>query len=245
MSRLRRSKKSRPVASAKSLPDASCPPARPTPTSPGAATHNGTRADREEAAAHSLRKLSEVRIPLTVAAIGAAAGIVTAGLNGMFGLASTHSSQLPSSTLASESAKPRASSPTPIASTTQLPADPLMQGDNSAFIADVNYPDGTKLPEGQLFIKKWEIKNIGRIPWIGRYLEPDGKITGACTYPSLVPVPTTYPGKPAIISVPVVASIVPQVCYVTWKMVNSIGDLYFPNEEGIWFNVTIVAPSHR
>jgi hypothetical protein len=124
-----------------------------------------------------------------------------------------------------------------------LPANPLVQGDNSTFIADINYPDGTKVPAGQHFVKKWKIKNIGSVPWIGRYLAPDGKITGACTYPSRVPVPTTYPGKPAIISVPVVAPSAPQVCYVTWKMVNTAGDLYFPNEEGIWFNVTIVAHS--
>jgi hypothetical protein len=112
-------------------------------------------------------------------------------------------------------------------------------------MADVTYPDGTKVPEGQSFIKKWEVKNIGSVPWIGRYLEPDGKVTGACTYPSRVPVPATYPGKTAIISVPVVASSTPQVCFVTWKMVNEAGDLYFPNEEGMWFNVTIVAPPGR
>jgi hypothetical protein len=245
MPKQRRSRKTRPVANTKSMTGTSSSPEQPAPASPDAAIRAGTEADREEPAAHGPRKLSEARVPLVVAAIGAAAGMATAGLNGMFSLASTHSSQLPSHTLAGGSANPRASSPTPTASTTPLPANPLVQGDDSTFIGDVNYPDGTKVPEGQLFIKKWKIKNIGNVAWIGRYLEPDGKITGACTYPSRVPVPTTYPGKPAIISVPVVASTTPQLCYVTWKMVNAVGDLYFPNEEGIWFSVTVVAPSGR
>jgi hypothetical protein len=200
------------------------------------------RTGRKASAAGRSRKPSPARVPLAVATIGGVAGMAVSALNGTFSLlAGTHSAQSPSSASASVSATARASSRTPVASAVPLPANPLMLGDDSTFIADINYPDGTKVAAGQGFIKKWEIKNIGNVPWVGRFLAPDGKVTGDCTYPLRVPVPTTYPGKPVIISVPVAVPDAPQVCLVTWKMVNAAGDLYFPNEEGIWFNVTIVA----
>jgi hypothetical protein len=97
----------------------------------------------------------------------------------------------------------------------------------------------------QHFVKKWAIRNTGNVAWIGRYLAADGPSTGACTYPSRVPVPATYPGETANISVTVTAPSTPQVCYATWKMVTAAGDLYFPDEIGIWFNVRIVpAPTN-
>jgi hypothetical protein len=122
-----------------------------------------------------------------------------------------------------------------------LAAGPVVTGDNSAFVRDVTYPDESKVLVGQRFIKKWEIKNTGTVLWAGRYLVPDGESTGTCSYPSRVAVPTTYPGNTAIISVSVTAPSAPQVCYVTWKMADGTGGLYFPDEVGIWFDVDIIS----
>jgi hypothetical protein len=206
-----------------------------------ALTRPGT--DQREKTGDSPREPHTVRVPLAVATIGGMASIAAAALSGpLLGSGGAHPASS-SGAAASALAAARAATPTPVASAVPLPANPLLPGDNSAFIADITYRDGTKVTEGQSFIKTWEIKNTGSVPWVGRFLAPDGKITGGCTYPSRAPVPTTYPGKPAIISVPVVAPSTPQVCFVTWKMVNAAGDLYFPNEEGMWFNVTVVTPS--
>ena len=180
---------------------------------------------------------------MTVAVIGAMASVVAAIFTGpLLNSSGEHPAPQPGAST-SGAAPAHSATSTPVASAEPLPANPLVPGDDSTFIADITYRDGTKVPEGQSFIKTWEIKNTGTIPWVGRYLAPDGRITGACTYPSRVPVPTTYPGKAAIISVPVAAPSTPQVCFVTWKMVNEAGDLFFPNEEGMWFDVTIVAHS--
>lgn len=199
---------------------------------------------RRSATGSNSRKLSNGKVTILVATIAAAAGIATATLNGMFNLASSHSAQFSPNTSESAPRVPIAS-PAPTASQAHLVADPLVAGDNSAFIADVTYPDGTKVVAGQHFVKKWEIRNIGSVAWIGRYLAAYGESTGACTYPSRVLVPETSPGETAIISVTVTAPSTPQVCYVTWKMVTAAGNLYFPNEIGIWFNVRIVAAPAR
>lgn len=243
MSNQRRSQKSRQAISARPLGDTPDSPAKAIGASPGTSVLAKPVTDQRQKTGDSPREPHTGRVPLVVAAIGAMASIAAAALSGpLLNSGSAH----PASSAGAPASAPataRAATPTPVASAVPLPANPLVPGDNSTFITDITYRDGTKIPEGQSFIKTWEIKNTGSVPWVGRYLAPDGKITGACTYPSRVPVPTTYPGKPAIISVPVVAPSTPQVCFVTWKMVNAAGDLYFPNEEGMWFNVTIVTHS--
>jgi hypothetical protein len=239
----RRSQKSRQAISARPLGDSPDSPAKTAGASPGKSAPTKPGTDQREKIGDSPRGPHTGRVPLVVAIIGGMASIAAAALSGpLLNSGDAHPAPSPGAS-ASASATSRAAAPTPTASAVPLPANPLLPGDDSTFIADITSRDATTVPEGQSFIKTWEIKNTGSVPWVGRYLAPDGKITGACTYPSRVPVPTTYPGKPAIISVPVVASSTPQVCFVTWKMVNETGDLYFPNEEGIWFNVTIVPPS--
>lgn len=238
----RRSQKIRQTISARPLGDTPGSPAKTAGASPGKSALTKPGTDQRVKIGDSPREPHTGRVSLAVATIGGMASITAAALTGpLLNSGGTHPTPSPSA-LASARATARAGTPTPVASAVHLPANPLMPGDDSTFIADITYRDGTKVPEGRSFIKTWEIKNIGSVPWVGRYLAPDGKITGACTYPPRVPVPTTYPGKPAIISVPVVAPSTPQVCFVTWKMVNAAGDLYFPNEEGMWFNVTIVTP---
>jgi hypothetical protein len=116
----------------------------------------------------------------------------------------------------------------------------LVPGDNSEFIRDVTYPDGSKVISGQHFIKKWEIKDTGTVRWVGRYLAAMGESTGSCAYPSRVPVPTTNPGQSVVISVPVTAASIPQLCFVSWKMVAGNDVEFFPGFVGIWFDVNVI-----
>jgi Ig-like domain from next to BRCA1 gene len=238
-----RSQKQMPDHTTKPLrsPDLQSSEPESKPASPDVTS--GSRASPEGSATGvGSRKLSSGQVTVLVATIGAAATITTAALNGMFGLVSSHSTPTPTPPPTSASSSvPATASAKPSASSSHLAAGPLVAGDNSAFVSDVTYPDGSKVVAGQRIIKKWEIKNTGSVTWTGRYLVADGESTGACTYPSRVPVPTTDPGHTAIISVSVMAASTPQVCYVTWKMANGAGNLYFPNEIGIWFNVRIIA----
>jgi DNA-binding XRE family transcriptional regulator len=45
------------------------------------------------------------------------------------------------------------------------------RGDNSAFIADVTFPDGSLVLPNQTFTKTWEIQNVGKVAWKNRYLQ--------------------------------------------------------------------------
>jgi hypothetical protein len=119
---------------------------------------------------------------------------------------------------------------------------PLMPGDASAFISDVTYPDYSRVYAGSHFAKIWELRNSGSVKWAGRYLAALGPSSGGCKYPSRVAIPITDPGSTTEISVNVTASASPGTCDVTWKMVTSTGQLYFPNDSGgIWFKVVVVA----
>jgi hypothetical protein len=191
-------------------------------------------AGRRPVARRSGRKLSATQTAIVTAGIGAVATVIAAAL-GVFGKpdAAQATRQPPSTPTIS----PSTSGALPSTKATA----PLTPGDNSAFITDVTYPDGSTVIEGQRFTKKWEIKNTGTVLWVGRYLTPAGPSTGLCSYPERVNIPVTHPGKDAIISVPVTASTSPGVCFVTWKMVTASGILYFPNEIGIWFNVKVIS----
>lgn len=190
-------------------------------------------AGKGSASRRGRRKLSSAQV---TALIGAAATIVAAIIGGGFVLANTLLTPAPSNS----------SGPAPTSSSLPAPSatGPLIPGDNSRFISDVTFPDHSAVVVGKHFIKKWKIKNTGSALWAGRYLAAIGTSTGKCTYPSRVRIPTTRQGQSVIISVPVTASSTPGLCYVTWKMVNAAGVLYFPNEIGIWFNVNVVKSAH-
>ena len=177
---------------------------------------------------------SHTQAGIAVAVIGAAATIITAAVNGMFDLADPH----PAPTLVVSS--PVTSSSAPTAAADPPVVGPRVPGDNSEFVADLTYPDRSPVLTGQHFIKKWELKNIGSVSWVNRYLIPDGSSTGRCAYPPKVKIPATYPGQTVVISVPVTASSTVGLCLVTWKMVDAAGALYFPGEIGIWFEVQVI-----
>jgi len=142
---------------------------------------------------------------LAAAVIAGAATIIAAFVAGLFALANTF---LASAPVTSPASAPSATGP-------------LVPSDNSEFIKDLTFPDGSTVVVKQHFMKKWEIKNIGTVRWVGRYLAPKGQSTGNCVYPSRVQVPTTHPGQPAVISVPVTAPSTPELCFVTWRFIQN------------------------
>ncbi len=40
---------------------------------------------------------------------------------------------------------------------------------NLTFVADLTYPDGSKVPAGRVIDKQWKVKNSGTCNWDGRY----------------------------------------------------------------------------
>jgi Ig-like domain from next to BRCA1 gene len=172
--------------------------------------------------------------PAGAAVIAAAATVTAAVVTGIFTVARPQPG--PASTASASASK------SPAASAAPLPHSRI-PGDKSMFIKDVTFPDNSIVRPGERFIKKWELQNTGVVRWMDRYLVPSGSPTGSCSYPGRVRIPATKPGHTVVISVPVIAESTPGLCFVTWKMVNASGALYFPGYLGIWFEIKISTPA--
>jgi hypothetical protein len=182
---------------------------------------------------HQGRRKLWVTTSAGAAVIAGAATIIAAAVPGVFTMVDTRSGP----------GSPRSASPsvTPAPSQASLPHSRI-PGDETTFIKDVTFPDNSIVTLRLRFIKKWELKNTGAVRWVGRYLIPDGLSTGNCSYPTRILVPATNPGRTVVISVLVTAASTPGLCYVTWKMTDASGALYFPGYVGIWFEVKVVKP---
>jgi Ig-like domain from next to BRCA1 gene len=118
---------------------------------------------------------------------------------------------------------------------------PLVPCDDSRFVADVTIPDGTTVRAGQRFVKIWEIRNSGLVPWRGRFERRQGVQSGPglCSSPPAVPVPTTMPGHDVQIRVTFTAPSLPGSCRVDWRMTDTYGRVYFPYLGGLYVTVNV------
>ncbi len=77
---------------------------------------------------------------------------------------------------------------------TKIPAypahAPLLKHDGCGFVADMTYPDNTRVKAGEYFIKTWLIQNIGNLHWRGRFLQcMDEQSDGSLAEKDLPPPP--------------------------------------------------------
>ncbi|KAA3652311.1 MAG: helix-turn-helix domain-containing protein [Proteobacteria bacterium] len=133
-------------------------------------------------------------------------------------------------------------------------AGPLA-GDRSAFVRDVNFPDGELVLPGQRFVKTWELQNVGVVPWVGRRLVcQDESLTVLFASgeqvelaPNLVPdapacdVPETGPGDTVQLSMGFTAPSAPATVLSYWKMVNPDGGFSFPGARGVWVKIRVTS----
>ncbi len=103
--------------------------------------------------------------------------------------------------------------------------------DAAEFVRDVTIPDGTIIQANETFTKIWEIRNIGKTHWRGRFLKRIGSPSGPAliSSPEIVPIPDTAPGASVQIAVQMRAPAYPTSTTVLWKMVDAKGELYFPD----------------
>lgn len=123
-----------------------------------------------------------------------------------------------------------------------LPGDAAGFG-GDGLSGDMTYPDGSQVLVGQTFTKVWRIKNTGTVPWHGRFLDIAGGTTVLCDSPSRVPVPDAGPGQMVAVSVQVTPKAA-GMCHVLWKMVDATGALVFPDHNGVFYDVKVIAPTH-
>lgn len=100
--------------------------------------------------------------------------------------------------------------------------------DNSAFIADITYPDGSVVASGASLEKIWRIGNTGDTAWGGGYqlVFLSGNQLGG---PNAVNVPATAPGNTVDISVNMVAPNTPGTYTGNWRLRNAQGTYFGPN----------------
>ncbi|MGH8999460.1 MAG: NBR1-Ig-like domain-containing protein [Acidimicrobiia bacterium] len=118
------------------------------------------------------------------------------------------------------------------------PAPPL-PGDSTFFVGDVTVPDGTEVDPGETFVKVWELRNSGRVPWEGRYFQRQPDSQGDCRSVGRFPVPATQPGEPVRVGVTVIAPAQPGRCKVYWKMVDEQGRMFFPDRRAMYYQVVV------
>lgn len=127
--------------------------------------------------------------------------------------------------------------------------------DDSRFIRDVNYADGSMVKLGQQFTKTWEIANAGETAWLGRKLVCQDKNhmlykkTGSEFIPIdyfltpkqvEIPIPETMPGKTVALSVDFQAPNSPTLVVSHWKMIDQEGQLCFPEMLGLRCCVNVI-----
>lgn len=110
--------------------------------------------------------------------------------------------------------------------------------DNSKFLSDVNFPDGTIVNEGDVFTKTWKFENTGTTTWTQaytlRFLE--GNLYGEDNT-TFVYVPSNVaPGKTVEVSVPIKAPAVAGSFNSLWKLFTPEG---FPFGEYVTINIVV------
>jgi transcriptional regulator with XRE-family HTH domain len=115
-----------------------------------------------------------------------------------------------------------------------------IEGDASAFLDDT-VPHGTLMDPGQVFVKSWRIRNVGRVPWRGRRLERQGPLTGPGLISSQrhVAVPDTEPGGIAEIHAVLKAPTYDATSIAYFKMVDPDGYLCFPDVHQLGLDVLV------
>ena len=127
------------------------------------------------------------------------------------------------------------------------------RSDHSAFARDVSYPDGALVLPGQKFVKTWEVHNVGKIAWEGRFLQcmDEEIVVYSRTGETLalannlvptknkIPVPFTKPGESAKMSVSFTAPDTLGTVLSYWKSVFADGSLCFPKARGLWCKVRV------
>ncbi|MFE9656445.1 NBR1-Ig-like domain-containing protein [Micromonospora sp. NPDC006431] len=104
-------------------------------------------------------------------------------------------------------------------------------------------PDGTVVSVGQAFDKTWTVRNVGPVPWRGRWLTRQGApgVAGWLQSPIRVRFGEVDPGAEAVIRVRLRAPHVEAACTAYFKITDATGRLYYPGSQSLPLHCTIYA----
>lgn len=100
--------------------------------------------------------------------------------------------------------------------------------DNSKWVADVNYLDGTEVRAGESFTKTWRFQNTGSTTWNKDYriIYLEGNLLGKSDETTFNLTADVAPGKFAEISVPFTAPAEKGKYNSLWKLFNPAGQQF-------------------
>jgi len=111
----------------------------------------------------------------------------------------------------------------------------------ATFIEDVNYPDGSILEPGQIFLKTWRIQNVGTCTW-----NPDYDLVffggDAMSGPGFQPLTDVHvaPGETKDISVWLTAPETPGTYRGNWKFRDPNGEIFgLTTGNSIWIEIKV------
>jgi len=123
----------------------------------------------------------------------------------------------------------------------------LLENDKSSFVKDNNYPDGSRLKIGQVIKKSWRIRNTGSIIWKNRFIKMIGESRGAgrihCD--KITPIPNTEPNQEIDIEIELRMPPHPCSVYAEFKIIDSSGNILFPNQRGLYVTFDIIEESEQ
>ncbi|MBN8654197.1 MAG: hypothetical protein J0M11_00570 [Anaerolineae bacterium] len=110
----------------------------------------------------------------------------------------------------------------PIASNTSSAPSGAVGCNNSAYVADVTFPDDTVVTPGQTFTKTWKLQNTGSCPWTTAYKVSfvSGNAMGGVATPLTV---TVAPGASGDVSVAMTAPATAGDAIGYWILTNDSG----------------------
>jgi uncharacterized protein YkwD len=154
--------------------------------------------------------------------------------------------ELPATTeAATATTLPAETAGTPGTPETPRPTNEANCTNSAAFVTDVTIPDNTPIVAGTPFTKTWRVSNTGTCIW-----GPDYTISyysdERMAAPPSVPMPLTYPGQDADLSINLVAPNTPGTHRGNFVIKNPAGLIMKVNEDSrLWLviNVTLEAPT--
>ncbi len=111
-------------------------------------------------------------------------------------------------------------------------------GDNSKFIDDVNYPDGTFVKPGEKFTKTWKFQNTGSTTWTTDYMiiYLEGNLLGTGGVTSFKLTKAVAPGETAEVSAQFTAPAANGRYTSAWKLYSASG---YPFGEYASIDITV------
>ena len=133
------------------------------------------------------------------------------------------------------------SSPTPVATRPPNAADCT---NSASFVADVTIPDNTEVQGGETFTKTWRILNTGTCIWASDYTlshYSDEQMNA----PASVPLPVTFPGQNADISIDLTAPNSVGIHRANFVIKNPAGLIMKVNDDSrLWLIINVKLASN-